>query len=427
MSIKNSTKQVLTNIFTAQMRRIVEKHNLKIVAVAGSVGKTTTKLAITTVLSESLRVQSQEGNYNTPISLPFIFIGRAMPALYNPLAWAWAWLQGQKVMHSNYPYDVAVVELGVDAPGDMAAFKKLLKPFISVVTAVSEEHMEYFESVDAVAAEELTIAQFSDTLVVNADDIDDKYLEAFVPANKEIHSYGFGHAEYKISAEQAKSGYLVSVDIGSGNMIKTSVNTPAKHIIKSIAAAIAVADLMGLKPAEIETGIKKIKTFAGRMQLLKGIKDSIIIDDSYNSSPIAAEAALKTLYDFKATQHIAILGMMNELGKYSKAAHEQIGNICDPAKLDLLVTIGQDANNYLAAVAENKGCKVIRAGGPIQAGKAVIDKLKDGAVILAKGSQNGVFAEEAVKLLLKDRTDSAKLVRQNKFWLNKKRGLIKNT
>jgi len=409
------------------MQKIIAKNNLKIVAVAGSVGKTTTKLAITTVLAESLRVQFQEGNYNTPISIPFIFIGREMPTLYNPFAWVWAWLQGQKVLHSQYPYDVAVMELGVDAPGDMTVFKKLIHPSISVVTAISEEHMEFFESVDAVAAEELTISQFSDSLLVNADDINDKYLEKYIPADREIHSYGFGHAEYKISAQQDGAGYSISMNIGDGNSIKATVHTPAKHIIKSIAAALAVADIVELKPAEIESGINKVKTFAGRMQLLKGIKNSTIIDDTYNSSPIAAEAALITLYDFKAPQHIAILGMMNELGDYSKADHERIGNLCDPAKLDLLVTIGRDANNYLATAAEAKGCKVIRADGPIQAGKTVSKELKDGAVILAKGSQNGVFAEEAVKLLLNVPADSAKLVRQNAFWLNKKHRLIKST
>ena len=426
MSLNSLIKQKLTDVFTAQMQRIIKKHNLKIVAVAGSVGKTTTKLAITTVLSESLKVCYQEGNYNTPISLPFIFISRPMPALYNPMAWIWAWLQSQKVLHSHCPYDIVVVELGVDAPGDMQVFKSLLKPDISVITAVSEEHMEFFDSVDAVAAEELTLAQFSDVLVVNADDVAEKYLESFIPTEKEVHSYGFKHAEYKISAEPNKpSGYSIKINIGDGNLIKGNINSLALQIIKSIAAAVTVADLLGLESAAIESGIQKVKTFEGRMQLLKGIKNSTIIDDTYNSSPIAAEAALKTLYDFQSPQHIAILGMMNELGAYSRPDHVRIGNLCDPSKLDLLITIGRDANDYLAAAAEARGCRVKRTDNPMSAGKIAAETIKDGAVILAKGSQNGVFAEEAVKELLADPADSRKLVRQNSFWLNKKQHQFK--
>ena len=145
---------------------------------------------------------------NTPISLPFIFIGRSMPSLYNPFAWIWSWLQGQKTLYGQYPYDIVIVELGVDAPGDMLVFKKLLHVDICVITAISEEHMEFFENVDAVATEEMTVAQFSDVLVVNADDIAEKYLADLIPHGKEIHSYGFGHAEYKISAGKSQTAGL---------------------------------------------------------------------------------------------------------------------------------------------------------------------------------------------------------------------------
>jgi UDP-N-acetylmuramoyl-tripeptide--D-alanyl-D-alanine ligase len=416
-------KNQLTQIFCRQMQKIIKKHKPIIVAVAGSVGKTTTKLAIATVLSETLRVQYQKGNYNTPISIPLIFTGREMPSLYNPFSWIFAWLHGQRVLHSKYPYDVVVVELGTDAPGDIPHFESLIHPKISVITAVAEEHMEFFKTLDAIAAEELSVANFSDIVVINSDDIAERYLEAYIPKTKEVHSYGFGHAEYKISVTKNDKPE-VSIDMGGGHNVTSKVDFAAKHSLKSIAAAVAVADLLEQKPEDIQKAILKITSPAGRMQLLDGIKDSKIIDDTYNSSPLAAKAALDSLYDYDAPQRIAILGMMNELGETSKSAHTAIGNYCDPSKLDLVVTIGQDANEFLAPAAENKGCKVIKCNGPTQAGKAVAENLKSGAVILAKGSQNGVFAEEAIKQLLADPEDAGKLVRQNAFWLKKKQSIL---
>jgi UDP-N-acetylmuramoyl-tripeptide--D-alanyl-D-alanine ligase len=157
------------------------------------------------------------------------------------------------------------------------------------------------------------------------------------------------------------------------------------------------------------------------MQILKGIKNSIIVDDTYNSSPIAVEAALKTIYGINANQRIAVLGMMNELGDYSKEAHERVGNFCNPQKLELVVTIGKDANQYLARCAEEKGCKVIKTDSPYEAARIVKENLKERAIILVKGSQNGVFSEETVKVLLANKKDVKNLVRQNDFWLKKKR------
>lgn len=415
----NFIKQQLTRIFCWQMQKIIKKHRPTIVAVTGSVGKTTTKLAIATVLSETLRVRYQKGNYNAPISIPLIFTGREIPSLYNPFSWALAWLHGQRVLHGNYLYDVVVVELGTDAPGDIPNFESLIHPKISVITAVAEEHMEYFRTLDVVASEELSVANFSDIVIINSDDIAEKYLEQYISKTKEIHSYGFDHAEYKISVKEGDRPE-VSIDMGGGHSVTSKVDFVAKHSLKSIAAAVAVADLLELKPEDIQKAISKITSPPGRMQLLDGIKGSIIIDDTYNSSPLAAKAALDTLYEYDAPQRIAILGMMNELGETSENAHNQIGNYCDPSKLDLAVTIGKDANEFLASAAENKGCKVIKCEGPIQAGKAVTENLKPKGIILAKGSQNGVFAEEALKQLLANPEDANKLVRQNAFWAKKK-------
>lgn len=415
--MKQSVKSFITRIFVRQMQQIIKKHKPIIVAVVGSVGKTSTKLAIAKVLSEKYRVLVQQGNYNTPIAVPFIFLDRPLPTLHNPFSWFKAYLKGQKVLKGQFPYDVVVIELGSDQPGDLAEFKPILQPDIGVVTAISPEHMEFFGAVDAVAAEEFTIASYVKKLVINLDDIDSKYVAKYTARiNIPVKSYGFsGAADCKISSQTGKVTFAVG-----DKTIQSNTSLIAKHSLSATGAAALVASELGLSPTQIAAGVAKVRPFAGRMQLLKGIKNSTIIDDSYNASPLAVKAALETLLSINAPQRIALLGNMNELGDTSKQAHEQIGKMCDPKKLDLVVTLGPDANKYIAAVAEKNGCQVLRADSPYKAGRVIEQHLKDGAYVLIKGSQNGVFSEEAIKPLLADPADVSKLVRQTKFWLTKK-------
>jgi UDP-N-acetylmuramoyl-tripeptide--D-alanyl-D-alanine ligase len=142
-----------------------------------------------------------------------------------------------------------------------------------------------------------------------------------------------------------------------------------------------------------------------------------LIDDTYNSSPEAVKASLDYLYSVKGSQRIALLGNMNELGDTSAQEHRLIGEYCNPKKLDLVVTLGPDSNSYIADSARKKGCKVEVSNTPYEAAAIIKKHLKENAVVLLKGSQNGVYAEEATKLLLSDPSDENKLVRQSPFWL----------
>jgi UDP-N-acetylmuramoyl-tripeptide--D-alanyl-D-alanine ligase len=409
-------KHKLTKIFGNQCKKIIKKHSITVVAVAGSVGKTSTKLAIAKTLSAKYRVLYQEGNYNVPISVPFIFLGRQMPALLNPFGWFFAWIAGQKILHGNYPYDVVVIELGTDYPGELSQFAAYLSPDITVITAVAEEHMEFFKTIDAVAKEELSVAEFSKTLLINADDINEEYLEKYLPKNTEIHSYGFEHVEYKATLNDSR----LSINLGGDSTVSVTPYAQASHVAKVYTAAAAVADLLDLTDEQISQGLQKISAPAGRMQRLQGINNSIIIDDTYNSSPKSATAALGYLYDQSSPYKIAILGSMNELGDSSEASHRAVGKLCDPKKLDLLITIGDHANNYLAEEAIKNKCRVITCDSPYQAGRKAKENIAKNSVILVKGSQNRVFSEEAIKVLLLDQADVNKLVRQSPSWLAKK-------
>lgn len=410
---KKAARNLVCNVLEWQVRQLRARHHFKVIAVVGSVGKTTTKLAIADLLAGSgLRVRAQAGNYNDRVTVPLVFFGLKEPNLYNVFAWLKVFGVTQSEIAMPYPYDVVVVELGTDGPGQVEQFA-YLKPSVTVVTAVSAEHMEYFGTLDAVATEELQVFNFSKQVLVNADDIAGEYL-----AGREFADYSLISSQARYQANvthKGLEGQTLEVQLP-----KSAFSAQLRHMgeqgAKAVLAAISVADMLNVPRKAILSGMDSLKPFAGRMQLLAGIKGSKLIDDTYNASPIAATAALDVLYGARTKQRIAILGSMNELGDYTKAAHEEVGAYCDPKKLAVVVTIGQDAKKWLAPAARARGCTVHSFMSPYDAGVYVSRKLEKGAVVLAKGSQNGVFAEEALKLLLANPEDTQKLVRQSSYW-----------
>lgn len=418
--MKKIAKFLVVSVLGWQVRRLRRKNQIRIIGVAGSIGKTSTKLAIANVLNQKYKVRFQEGNYNDLSTVPLIFFGRSLSFLFNPFAWLAIFLRNEAVIRRPYPYDFVVVELGTDGPGQIAEFKKYLRLDVAVVTSISPEHMEYFKTLDAVAEEELSVANFSDSLLINSDLCDKKYLDRL---EVDHTTYGTGNkAEYLITnVNQTDKGFDFSIKKDDKVVLTGNTDSLARTQLFSIAAAVATGDSYGLSNEELAAGVSTIRPVSGRMRILKGKEGLTIIDDTYNASPDAAKEALDTLYRFDSPQRIAVLGSMNELGGFSKKAHEEVGNYCDPKQLKHLITIGGQANKYLAKAAEQKGCKVDKFDSPFEAGEYLKLIVKPDAVILAKGSQNGVFAEEAIKYILADSKDASKLVRQSRQWLKIKR------
>lgn len=418
--MKQFIKKRIVTILARQVKRLKLKKDFKTIVIAGSIGKTSTKLAIASVLSQNFKVQYQEGNYNDIVSVPLIYFGQNLPTLWNPFAWLGLLFKNESIIRKPYPYEYVILELGTDGPGQIKQFKKYIDADIGVLTAIAPEHMEFFTDLETVANEELAVAELCKTLVVNKDLCDAKYVGLI---KKNILTYGINsESDYRLINIKPNNGqYDFDVLHNDKAIIKATHETVSEAQFYSLCAACAVADIIGLSGDNIEKGIKLIKPVSGRMQHLRGINNSQIIDDTYNASPYAMKSALDTLYNIDSNQKIAILGNMNELGAYSQQAHTDIGNFCDPKKLDIVVTIGPDANKFLASAAQQRGCTVKTFTNPYQAGEYLKPLVKPGAVILAKGSQNAVFAEETVKVLLADPADSSKLVRQSPHWLKLKR------
>lgn len=409
------------------IKKYFKKYHPILIAVVGSVGKTTTKMAIGTALASNFRVQLETENHNTPLSVPLAIMGVKYPP-YELVHSVKTWRQVFKAMRQriNAPQgvDVIIQELGTDHPGDLAVFKKYLRPDIAVVTSVSPEHMENFPGGLAdVAKEELSVASFADYTIVNHDDIDSSFAQYADTTN--LTDYGIEGGEYRleITGGSPLTGYQVNFytpESGDQVAASTTLHLVGNHMLKAALAAFVVGSRLNVPMTTLMANLSQIVPVSGRMNALAGRNETTLLDDTYNSSPVAAIAALKTLYQIPAPQRIAILGSMNELGAYSAEAHQQVGQFCDPMMLDWVLTIGDQANQYLAPAAEKRGCQVRAFADPVSAGTFASQMLKKGAVVLIKGSQNNVFAEEATKILLDNSEDRDKLVRQDDYWMNKK-------
>jgi UDP-N-acetylmuramoyl-tripeptide--D-alanyl-D-alanine ligase len=418
MILKKIGKAFLCRMLEAQVKQLRRRNDFRVVAIAGSVGKTSTKLAIAKLLASRKSVIYQDGNYNDRLTVPLVLFGQAEPGIFDITAWIRLLLSNRRSLKRPYAYDIAVVELGTDAPGQLSRFA-YLKPDLLVITAVAPEHMEFFGNLEAVAKEELAPFYFSKQALLNLDDIDAKYL----PDGK-YASYGEEQdAQYKLveSAQHGLQSQQLKINLNDKTDLSVSTPLLGKTGAKIVLAATAVADMLGWTAEYIKSGTDEIQPVAGRMRVLQGVSDTQLIDDTYNSSPSAAIAALDVLYQTQTAQRICIFGSMNELGELSPEAHKAVGAYCDPDKLDLVVTIGAEAQKYLIPAAQAKGCQVKAFMNPYEAGAYVRQSLKSGAVVLAKGSQNKVFAEEALKTLLRNPADAKLLVRQSPYWLKIKK------
>lgn len=425
-------RRQVARYFEWQTARVIKRYGLKVVAVAGSIGKTSTKTAIATVLAQKYRVLVHQGNYNSEVGLPLSVFELEVPgSLYNPLAWlikmVQAWWRSR-----HYPYEVLVLELGTDRPGDLAKFWPYLKPDIGVITAVAPEHMANFpDGLDEVAAEELSLTQHCGQVIVAHDEIADNYRRQYINTLPHHTYYGLDVEKgYSFRSKPAADGSSLSIKHHGRVVVREhQVKLLGATAAQSLVAAYAVGRELELTEHQLLKGLSEVTPVSGRLNPLAGIHGTRLIDDTYNSSPQAVAEALKLLESCPVTgngRRIAVLGSMNELGPDAQSYHEAAGQ--DTAGVDYLVTIGEAANRWLGPAALAAGLDPSRykpADTPYAAGAFLRSLLHEGDVVLIKGSQNGVFAEECTKLLLQDPQDVARLVRQSPEWLRIKKKQFK--
>jgi UDP-N-acetylmuramoyl-tripeptide--D-alanyl-D-alanine ligase len=416
--------RVIAAVLAGQLRLFLRRNpGVIVVAVTGSVGKTTTKLAVASVLGQRMRVRAHPGNYNTDIGVPMTAFDLESPEdMRNPRRWMSLIVEGQRRAMAPAPYDVLVVELGASRVGGISRFS-YLKPDIGIVTAIRPNHLSGFGSIENVAREKMALAAFSRRALLNADD--ERVMSGAAslrPAR--CSTFGIEHGDYQMIPGRLAwpTGYAGSVVLCDDARFAVQSRFVARYTLPALAAAAAVGDLLGLAPEEIRAGLEAARPVAGRMNVLRGLRESVIIDDSYNASAHSVLAALEALRAAPGTAKIAVLGDINGMASTLSDNHTMVGGRC--ADLDHLVTIGGLARELLVPAAIAAGLPMDRIhsfSNPYEAGWYTRQILAPGTVVLVKGSQSGVLAEEATALLLADPRDRTLLVRQSAWWQTVKR------
>lgn len=403
-SNKEKLKTALKNIVRWTAILMLKKYKPKVIAITGSVGKTSAKEAIYTVLKKHFSVRRSRGNFNNELGLPLNILGD-----YSKIQGGSFWLEvlllaifklifvPKKL--AKYP-EILILEMAADKSGDIEYLVKIAQPTIGVITAIGDipVHVENYSGPEAVAREKGKLVKFlpEDGLaVLNGDDILVSNMREKTDAR--VATFGFGKGvdvqidnfEYRFDENIIPQGISLKIHMGGGftpMRLNGALGRPQAY---AVGIAVIVGLEFDLNLVEISEALLEYEPVAGRMKMIKGFKKSLILDDSYNASPIAVRSALQTLADLPATRRIAVLGDMRELGKYSKEAHLSIGKIASKI-VDLLFCVGEEAK-FIAESTKKSGLakdKIFIFENSDEAKKPIKDILQEGDLVLVKGSHS---------------------------------------
>ena len=430
--MKGLIKKLCVWILTREARIVLRRFSPRIIAITGSVGKTTTKDAVFFALNGSVSVRRSKKSENSEIGVPLTILGLTN-AWNNPLKWLWNIGNGAytALFSRTYP-DWLVLEIGADHPGDIRAFTEWITPDIVILTWLSKVpvHVEYFETPEAVWKEKEILAHAlkeNGAFVFNADNEPIQMIAGRV-AKKHV-SYGFVEdASVTVKAYKPiyKRGARLRTVVGMRADIiahgtKYTFSTEGilgKQYVYTVLCALAIADLLHVPMDAVLQRLQEYIGTKGRMRLLSGIRKSVVIDDSYNASPVAMKEALDVLKLTETSgKRIAILGDMLELGTYSVDAHEEVG-VYAIQSVDILITVGIRARD-IHRRAEELGFDSARAvhfHDAWEASREIQKYVGNGDLILVKGSQGMRMERIIEKLLLDPITAPEVLVRQEYAW-----------
>lgn len=303
-----------------------ENLTIPVVGITGSVGKTSTKEMIASVLSQRYNVLKTEGNFNNEVGLPLT------------------------ILRIRDEHKVAVVEMGINHFGEMHRLSEIAKPDICVITNIGQCHLEFLGSREGILKAKSEIFDFMNPegyVCLNGDD-------DMLCTVKEVH----GHKPVTYGLSMKNDVYVTSVKsngiLGSKASVylndatfDVEIPLPGEHMVMNALAATCVGDLLGLKQEEIARGIESAKAVGGRSNLIV-LKDRKILDDCYNANPVSMKAAIDLL-SLSDTRKVAILGDMFELGDGCEEMHAGIGNYAVEKDIDVLVCVGELSSHMFDA------------------------------------------------------------------------------
>jgi len=416
---------------------ILAKYKPKVVGITGSVGKTGTKEAVYTVLAGKFSVRRNLKNYNNEFGLPLTVIGVDSPGR-SIFGWAGVFLKALGLIlfkDKKYP-KILVLEMGVDRPGDMQYLSSIVRCDIGIVTLISHSHEEYFGSIKEIQKEKGVMIENlkpNGWTILNFDDEVTKQISEKSKAR--VLTFGFKPGaslqaqELVFSFEKNKeAASLLGISFKlayKGSFVPVLLpEVIGYNAIYAALAASAVGVAMEMNLVEIAEALRKFNSPNGRMSLIDGIKHTLIVDDSYNSSPSSTMLALDMVSKIplaRGARRFAVLGDMLELGSYSEDGHKEVGQYAHKSGIDHLITVGERARD-IGRGAEAAGMSkdnIFEYTDVAEAGRFVQQRILHGDLIFVKGSQ-GMRMEKIVKELMAEPLRAEELlVRQGKEWDDK--------
>lgn len=348
-----------------------EKLGLKVVGITGSAGKTSTKDLVAAVLSDKYKVFKTKGNFNNEIGLPLM------------------------ILELDSTYDVAILEMGMRGLGQIKELAEIASPDLGIITNIGISHIEILKTRENILKAKMEVATFFDknnTLVVCGND---DFLGALPEAQYKIVKTGVGEnfeiGAKNIALEELSSKFTV---YDGEKEEEFSLDMPGEHNISNLMLGIAIAKELGVSFEEMKKGLKNIEATSMRLELIK--KDGFsILNDCYNSSPVAVKSAIDVMKNIEGKRRIAVLGTMRELGHKSEEAHMEIGKYAKENGIEKVLCFGDFSENIKEGYGE--GCTVYENKEELI--KDLLNIICEGDIILVKASRSLKF-EEITKALL---------------------------
>ncbi len=432
-------------------RKALLRHNPIIIGIAGSVGKSSTRNAIEAILKDHFPIKAV-GNSETGIPLGILGM---KPESYSKFEWLVMCAKAPANLNFLKGTKYLIAEMGIDEPEppkNMEYLLTILKPEIAVSLNVSATHSLQFDKTVAKEGlsetERLTkvvqnIAK-EDTKIINESgckvgiyNADDEYVRNQIQDNKLTaklltfgtkNTYDISYGLYRVSLKGTSFDYFVKID---GKRHEFNL-TFSKYVLpreyrEVFAAAIMVALQTGLTLEQIKESLEKnYELPKGRASIFKGINETTIFDSTYNASKASTYAFLDLVDTLKKETNreiVFLMGDMRELGEESRIEHREVAEKL-VGIVDYLYLVGPMTREYVLPTIqahESKFKEMRWFDTAPRASEYLKDNLPKNAIILAKGSQNNIFLEEAVKMILEDKKDDKKLCRQNEYWLEVKK------
>jgi UDP-N-acetylmuramoyl-tripeptide--D-alanyl-D-alanine ligase len=434
-------KTIIYKILKYAVKKLLKKYKPTVIGVVGNVGKTSTRLNIVSFLQEFSPVVTNIENYNTPIGITLSLIGERYPGK-NTVSWMkiiFKALFKSWFGDSEFP-PILVLEVGVDAPGDMDEFITEFLEFDVVIFCFIGEnpvHLSQFANKRELINEDAKILRAlkpEGTLIIDGDD---SVLKSIYRKRDDVITFGFGEvdikaSEFKVSIdvvdteEQWANYYSSIVPKGKFKIEYRGSSIPfqvdyilGKHQVTSILPAIALGLIDGINLIDISQQIKRVVPVKGRLRCLEGVKDTLLLDDTYNAAPSAMAMALDTLDRLKVpgARKVAILGAMKELGQDSKSIHQDMGILASEI-VNVCIGVGEETKDLLLAFHNNNPDGLYHwFEDSEEAAMHIVDFITPDDIILVKGSQSSRMERVSVELLANKRYRSELLTRQSSDWV----------